>query len=326
MLADLQVLSFFILYGVSLVLLINALPSAISILRDWNINSTSERQLNLERRNALVSVLMQYAIIIQLFLLFFFLYLVNVYLPQMLEGAMCASGVLNIYSLGYPALQLKIGATIIYVVFLFLNYLDQTEISFPFTPKKMVLFLFIFLLFLADFYMTLHFFSAIEPDIIATCCSSNFALSPTESVFLQSSPASLSIYLVLFYVLGALLILGMITLRDKLFYLLIILSAGFIYLDLIVLKFHFVKFIYEMPAHNCLFDIFWREYYYAGYFVFGSLALHFLSILLQTVYKFVSRILQVQRDTLTHKLRWISISALVFHLLLLSFYWIKWIM
>ncbi len=326
MFADLQVLSFFILYGVSFVLLIGALPSAIQILRYWNIGSSTERQLNLERRNVLVSVLLQYAILIQLLLLFFFLYLVNIYLPQMLEGAMCASGVLEIHPFGYPALQLKIGASTVYVVFLFLNYLDQAEISFPFTPKKMVLFLFILLLFLTDFYITLRFFTAIKPDIIATCCSSNFARFPSGSAFLQSVPTSLSIYLILFYFLAGSLILGMITLSSRFYYLLLFLSSGIIYIDLIVLKFHFVKFIYEMPAHNCLFDIFWSEYYYAGYFIFGSLAAYFLSLLLLTVLDFVKKNLQVRHDVLAWRLKWISTTALSFHIILLSFYWLKWIM
>lgn len=325
MLADLQIFSFCILYGVSFVLLIGALPTAIQILRSWNIANTTELQIHLERRNALVSVLMQYAIMIQLLLLFFFLYLVNVYLPQMLEGAMCASGVLNLHPFGYPALQLKIGAGVAYAVFLFLNYLDQSEISFPFTPIKMWLYLLIVLLFLADFYISLRFFAAIEPDIIATCCSSNFAQFSSDAAFLESMPAYLSIYLISFYILGAILIFGVRLFSNRFFYLLLAMSVCFIYIDLIVLKFHFVKFIYEMPAHNCLFDIFWSEYYYAGYFIFGSLSIYFLCLLLLTVYNYVQRSLKKQREALALRLKWISTGALSFHVVLLSFYWLKWI-
>lgn len=326
MLVDLQVISLLLMYGISAFLLLTALPSALKILRHWNIQSTSDGQLTLERKHALISVLMQYAVFIQLLLLLFFLHLVNNHLPQVLEGAMCASGSLSVNAFGYPALYLKIVASVVYVVFLFLNYLDQSEVKFPFTPAKYVLFLVVMLIFSADLYVSLRYILAIEPDIIATCCSSNFGFNPGTDAFTQNTSAGIIVYVISFYVLSMLLMVGLGFARGRVIYILPILSMVFIFVDLTALKFHFVKFIYEMPSHNCLFDIFWAEYYYAGYLIFGSLAVHFLALLLAAVLQFTRALLSTNRAALARRLKWISAAALFFHVALLSVYWLKWIM
>ena len=131
--------------------------------------------------------------------------------------------------------------------------------------------------------------------------------------------------LVVFYMLGLFIPFLIFWLRGRLRYLVLLLSPVFIYADIIVLKYHFVKFIYGMPSHNCLFDIFWSEYYFAGYLIFGTLAVHLISLLMLLLLQFVKNKLANDRPHLQRKLKWISAGSLIVHILILSLYWLNWV-
>jgi len=325
MFADLWIISVLIIYAASGFLLLRALPVGIGILKGWNLSSSTPEQLQLERKNYLVSVLVQYALFFQIILLIFFLQLVNVHLPQLIKGAMCATGTLSMNAYGYPALYIKIAAVFLYIAFLFINYLDQSETGFPLTPQKYWLLFVVVAVFIYDFYLTIFYFAQIEPDVIATCCSINIDFNFSSAADNQTTMFPVPVLINIFYGLGLLILPVVFLAKGRLVLVTPVLSLLFIYFDLPVLKYHFVKFIYALPSHNCLFDIFWAEYYYVGYWIFGTLALHLVTLLMLAIVQVVQTRTDLIRVSLYTKLKWLSAGGLLAHILILSAYWINWI-
>ncbi|MBE0584367.1 MAG: hypothetical protein IH612_11490, partial [Desulfofustis sp.] len=100
------------------------------IIRSWDINSGSERQLRLERRTYLVSALMSYALGFQVLSLFLFIYTADALSP-LFVGAMCAAGSLNVNDFGYPTLIIKIISCLCAGVWLIVNYTDNQGYDYP---------------------------------------------------------------------------------------------------------------------------------------------------------------------------------------------------
>ena len=74
------------------------------IIRWWDIQSGSERQLNLERKTYLISTVMVYMFGFGLFSLLLFIYTAD-HVHDFFIGAMCAAGSLNVNKFGYPAVM-----------------------------------------------------------------------------------------------------------------------------------------------------------------------------------------------------------------------------
>ncbi len=325
MFADLWIISLFVIYFACGFLFLWALPAGIKILFGWDFSSSSEKQLQLEKKNYLISALLQYAFFFQIILLLFFLQLINVHLPGVIKGAMCAAGTLNVNGYGDLSLYIKIAAVFIYLSFLFINYLDQSEADFPLTPQKYYLLFVAVLIFMLDVYVTVSYFAGIKPDIIAACCSVNFSLNSVGASSIQAFSEYVKTALFVFYGLGALILLLIEKLKGYRFFILLVLSPLFVFADVVALQYHFVKYIYGMPAHNCLFDIFWSEYYFAGYLIFGTLAVYLISLLMLLLLQFVKNKLADGRLNLQRKLKWMAAGGLIGHLLILSLYWLRWI-
>ena len=100
------------LMSVSLLLSVYALYAAvmgIGIIRSWDIQRGSERQLILEKRTYLISTIFAYLLFLELSSLFFFIYTADRMHP-LFAGAMCAAGSLNVNQYGYPTLFMKMGS------------------------------------------------------------------------------------------------------------------------------------------------------------------------------------------------------------------------
>lgn len=308
----------------SLGLITIAFFQALPIMRFWSADSGSEQQIDLERKTYLISAVIRYVLIFQIIALVLLLITVNNHLPGLIKGAMCASGTLNLNDFGYPLLYLKIAAIFFYGVFLFMNYLDESEPEYPLTPQKFGLLPAIFILLLADVALMLNYFGRIEPDIIATCCSISFSLSgrPGDGTLLEGQWIETA--LPLFYALGFLLILSLLTDKIKA-YVGLLLTILFIAVALYALKFHFVKFIYALPSHNCLFDIFWAQYHYIGYILFISLIFALMAILMATLYDAFKTRLREMHTRLSKSLRRAAALSVFLFMLINSAYWFYWI-
>ncbi|KJU86192.1 hypothetical protein MBAV_001614, partial [Candidatus Magnetobacterium bavaricum] len=67
---------------------------AFTLLRRWDINSSSEAQLHLERRTYLISTLMSYVMLYEVLSMFLYIYTLDS-IHMVFVGAMCATGSLN---------------------------------------------------------------------------------------------------------------------------------------------------------------------------------------------------------------------------------------
>jgi ABC-type transport system involved in cytochrome c biogenesis permease component len=77
--------------SIILLLLLLAAVLGLKILFRWDITSSSEEQLDLEKKTYLVSTLVQYGLLFEVVSVFLFIYTADD-LHNLLVGAMCATG------------------------------------------------------------------------------------------------------------------------------------------------------------------------------------------------------------------------------------------
>jgi len=241
------------------VLLLKVGVGAIKQIKHWQAEQRTSMQLSLERETYLIGSISQLVLGFQFISLILFLATVNLHLPGMLKGAMCATGVLGMNDLGYPILALKGLSVLVYGVFLTLNYLDEREPGFVLTPHKFYWIFPSIALLSTDLALSITYFSQLSPDIIATCCSVVFGQQKLSGFFNKGlygyTPWPL---LLSFYGMG---ILALIAWAKHWKPWLVFLFGGlFMALGIASLQGFFVKYSYGLPSHACLFDIFWRKY------------------------------------------------------------------
>lgn len=157
-------------------LLLMAGGFAIQVLRHWDIHSGSQRQLDLERRTYLISLLVTFCLVASVVSLLLFVYNAEA-LSTQIVGAMCATGVLNAAPMGWPTLYLKILVFFAGAAWLMLNRLDNQSPDYPLVRVKYALLLVIVPLVLLETGSQLGFFLGLDPDVITSCCGTLFSSS-----------------------------------------------------------------------------------------------------------------------------------------------------
>jgi hypothetical protein len=238
---------------------------ALQILRGWDRGSGSDQQLTLERRTYLVSTILALVLVFQAASLFLFINTVDE-LHSRFVGAMCAAGVLNVNSFGYPALLLKVLNFLLAGLWLVLNHADNRACDYPLIRKKYLLLLLIFPLVLVEAVIQGEFFLGLKPDVITSCCGSLFGQGGAG---LASELAGLPLLPAVGLFAGAMAL----CLGSGVFYLLtgrggLLFSAlsGVVFVVMLVALISFISlYFYEIPTHHCPFCILQREYGYIGY-------------------------------------------------------------
>jgi hypothetical protein len=328
MLTDLWLIAQLLLQTCSIFLLGYSTFYALKIVRKWQVNTINETQLLLEKQNYLVGTLAQIVLFFQLLGLVFFIFTANIHLPSLIKGAMCASGVLASNEFGKPLLYIKLFSIIIYLVFMIYEQLDNAEPAYPLTPKKYYWLFPSFLLLLADFVLQINFYININPDRIVTCCSLNFiASNNTNTLLFFGNQVFTKISLVIFVILFVILNLLLFVLKQKnkkINYIQFLIGALYIGFAIATLQEFFVKYIYGIPTHNCLYDLFLPHYYSIGFLLFGLYYLIFVGLLFKII-------LVSQQNLLitNYQIKLKSINLLIFVALLLSFiipvcFWLLW--
>lgn len=300
MLSDYWVIALLLAQFFSLLLVTNATWFAFRIIRGWKREISDENQINLERQTYLVASICQFVLIFQIGALVIFLQTVNLHLPQIIKGAMCATGTLGAADGGYLILYLKSGGVLLYALFLMMNFFDNQEPNYPLTPRKYFLLFPILGLQLTDFYFNWVYFSGLEPDIIATCCSVSFIANYAQAGYLKANTQLINYYLTHWGSSFALLFIWSLwtiySLKKStesgnrwrsilLAGLHFMTSGAFVFTSIYTLRHYFVKYIYGLPTHNCLFDIFWAKYYFVGFGLFGA----YYGVLLSSLFILVAR-------------------------------------
>lgn len=240
------------------------------ILKNWDIRSGSERQLDLERRTYLISTIMSYGLGFQLISLFLFVYTADS-LSSLFVGAMCAAGSLHVDPWGYPTILMKVLNFLVAGVWLILNHADNTAHDYPLIRKKYEFLMVAAPLVLVETAMQAAYFLGLRPAIITSCCGTLFT-SEAEGVAagivaLPQGPVELAFYACMAATLG----LGIWFYRTgKGGYL----FAGLSFINFLVSAVALISFIslyfYELPTHHCPFCVLHSEYHYVGYLLYVS--------------------------------------------------------
>ena len=239
--------------------------SGALILRYWDIKSGSETQLWLERRTYLISTIIGYALVFQLFSFFLFIYTADS-IHVFFTGAMCAVGSLNVNQWGFPLVMLKIITFLLSGLWLIINFADNRGYDYPLIKAKYLLLLVIAPLILTETLIQAKYFLGLNPEVITSCCGSLFT-SNTKGVASEIISFPRAVMEVVFYgaMLGALALGAMFYRTGKMGYE----FAAAIFLTLLISIASFISFIsiyfYELPTHHCPFCILQQEYSCIGH-------------------------------------------------------------
>jgi hypothetical protein len=257
---------------IALMLLLAAV-FALQILRRWDINSGSERQLRLERRTYLISTLLTWVFAFEMVSLLLFVYNAESMSGQFV-GAMCATGVLNVNAWGWPTLLLKIAVFFLGAAWLALNYLDNKGYDYPLVRIKYALLLLILPLAVAEMVVQSTYFLNMQPDVITSCCGSLFS-DQAQGVGNEVSSLQPATALVLLYGSGlAVMLSGTWFLWRHNGNWLFALSSIVAFAAAIVAIISLVSpYIYEHPNHHCPFCILKSGHDFAGYTLYIPLFL-----------------------------------------------------
>ncbi len=322
------------------VLILMILTTIFKIIKKWNTSSSDETQINLERRTFLVGAVLELVLLFQSFSLIAFLITINEHIPSLLRGAMCATGALEANQYGYPLLYLKIGSLFIYSSFLFLHFFDKKEPTYPLTPQKYYLVFPAFLCVSTELILMLLYFWNINPDLIATCCSVSFFSQEVNGINFLSSSEFLNEGIITWIVTGSIFGVYLIfnlfksnksykinrASKRSLFSNLLLFVNGILYivLSVYVLKFFFVKYIYGLPSHLCLFDIFFQKYNYIGYLIFFNLFFLGLFLINKLIFELVKTRLNTDYSSFWNKYRKATLFFWILSWLIPCLYYFAW--
>lgn len=258
---------------ITLLLIFFATALGIRILLQWDIRSSSENQLSLERRTYLISTIIQYGLLFEILSAFLFIYTADD-LHNLLVGAMCATGSLNANPYGFPTLYARIGTLFIAATWIAINQVDTRAEDYPLTRVKYGLLLCLLPVMLTADILQVLYFVNIDPDVITSCCGTLFS---EGGAGLSSSLASLpakkmqAVFFTLFTVTALTGAVATVKRTKTLIALYSILSALFLVVSIASVISFISLYFYQIPTHHCPFDILQAHYYYVGYLLYASL-------------------------------------------------------
>ena len=127
------------------VMMLYASIEGIRIISSWDFKSSSEHQLNLERKTYLISSIIKYVLGFEVLSTLLFIYTVDD-IHSLFVGAMCATGSLNANPIGWYALYSKILVFFCASLWIMINNLDQNAEDFPLIRPKYAALIFIAIL------------------------------------------------------------------------------------------------------------------------------------------------------------------------------------
>lgn len=246
---------------------------AVQVVRHWDLQSGSARQLRLERRTLLATTLVAFACVTQGVALLLFVYTAD-HLADLFTGAMCAVGSLNAAPLGFPALTLRIALFFLAASWLVVNHLDNQCPDYPLTRGKYLLLLALLPLALATALVQAGYFSGLNADVITSCCGSLFdsrgsSLSSELSAW-PVRPTMAALWTALLAVVAAGVQLARHHRGARLFAVLAALAWG---IALAAVVSFLSPYVYEHPHHHCPFCLLKPEYGHLGYALYPPLFL-----------------------------------------------------
>ncbi|RXJ84458.1 hypothetical protein [Arcobacter cloacae] len=262
-----EVIIFLFVQIILFILLTIAFYFSISIIKNWDFTKTTNKQYKLEKTSYLVILIISFTLIVKIFLFPYFAYSLD-NLSNIVPGAMCAAGIVGANEFGQINLFIKIIILFSIGIWLIINSLDLKEKTYPYTKKKYLLYIFIFLLSIFELLLDFSFLNNISLKEPVMCCSVIFGVNNTETKI--PFDLSISTLLIIFYLLYLLTVFLSI---QKLSFLNLITNFMFLYIGYYSVTYFFSTYIYQLPTHQCPFCMLQKEYFFIGYFIWGSLFL-----------------------------------------------------
>ena len=243
----------------------------LRILRNWDMASGSELQLQLERRTYLISTMMSYLLGFELLSLFLFVYTADT-ISSLFVGAMCAAGSLKVNGFGYPTVIFKIVNFLMAGLWIIVNYTDNKAPDYPLIKIKYGLLLIIAPFLLAETIIQGGYFIGLKPNIITSCCGTLFTIDAQHIVSdLIAMPRKLSQAIFDSSVTVTLATGLYFYLQGKGAYLFSASSLLMFLISILAIISLISIYFYELPTHHCPFCILHQEYGYVGYWIYATL-------------------------------------------------------
>lgn len=193
-----EVIIFLFVQIILFILLAIAFYFSISIIKNWDFTKTTNKQYKLEKTSYLVILIISFTLIVKIFLFPYFAYSLD-NLSNIVPGAMCAAGIVGANEFGQINLFIKILILFFIGIWLIINSLDLKEKTYPYTKKKYLLYIFIFLLSIFELLLDFSFLNNISLKEPVMCCSVIFGVNNTETKI--PFDLSISTLLIVFYLL-----------------------------------------------------------------------------------------------------------------------------
>lgn len=289
---------------------------SLKIALYWDNDATTQRQYQLVKQSYLGAVIIKYILAIKIPLILFFIFTLD-QLSNVLNGAMCAAGVVNATSYGSQLLVLKIFNLYLFMYWLYLHQADIAQETQPYTKKKFLLFVVIFFPFMAEIVLEYMMFFALDPNALVDCCGVIYSFG-SESYFsyLMNSLGN-RFFVRMFYINFFLIVIAYVFRRAILFSLL---QIFFLILAITTLITFFGTYIYELPTHHCPFCLLQKEYYYIGYVLYIFL---FLGTFNGIAVGFVPSSKEVQEKYYKRSLFFLSLYILIVSFYVLHYYYLN---
>jgi hypothetical protein len=182
---------------------------------------------------------------------------------------MCAAGTFNANRFGYPLLLLKTGNFLFSGLWLIVNHADNQAYDYPLIRKKYLFLLVLAPFLFADSLLQVRYFTALEPDVITSCCGSLFSAgSSSVAADIAALPAAPMRIVFMALLLATVLLGGIFSLTGRGGWPFSI-AAGLLFLAALASVLSFISpAVYELPSHHCPFCILQREYHSIGYLLY----------------------------------------------------------
>jgi hypothetical protein len=293
------------------ILLSIAFYFSISIIKNWDYEKTSTKQYKLEKTSYLVILIISFTLIVKIFLFPYFAYSLD-NLSNIVPGAMCAAGIVGANEFGQINLSLKILILFFIGIWLIINALDLKAKTYPYTKKKYLFYVLIFILCIIEMALDISFLNGISTKEPVLCCSVIFGVNSVGSKI--PFDLSINMLLAIFYLLYLLIFFINI---QKQALLNLISNFLFLYIAYYAVTYFFSTYVYQLPTHQCPFCMLQKEYNFIGYFIWSTL-------FLGTFFGVASYVLKISiNKELDYPYRYSLIFNTIF-VLLCSFYVVKY--
>lgn len=241
---------------------------SVDVVIRWDFSKNEPRQFALQKRLYLVSTITKYLLSLKISLFLYFVYTLD-HLSSLINGAMCAVGVIEASPFGIYLIVIKLLDLYLFGFWLMLNNADYKDPYLPYAKLKSLFFLFIYCSFFAEVVLEYFYFFDINPQSLVSCCTSTFS-SASQSWIASYLHLPNRIIYGSFY---AVFLLSFVAFLLKRHYIYAVLSTLFLPIALLSLIGFFSTYIYELPTHRCPFCMLQSEYHSIGYPLYTTLFL-----------------------------------------------------